>query len=56
MMKHSEMRIYLHYVGAPLEYQAGNGTDHAYDNELLQLKDAADRFLSEAQRHEWKRL
>ncbi|KAF4508414.1 hypothetical protein G6O67_004797 [Ophiocordyceps sinensis] len=56
MMKHSEMRIYLHYVGAPLEYQAGNGTDHAYDNELLQLKDAADRFLSEAQRHEWKRF
>ncbi|KAM4066838.1 hypothetical protein HRG_000856 [Hirsutella rhossiliensis] len=56
MKKHSEIRIYLHYVGAPPEYQATNGSDNSYDDELLQLKDAADRFLAEAQRHEWMRF
>ncbi|KJZ77281.1 hypothetical protein HIM_03602 [Hirsutella minnesotensis 3608] len=54
IQKHSEVRVFLHYVGAPPEYKDKISAGH--NDELLQLKETADRFLAEAQRHEWRRF
>ncbi|PFH58640.1 hypothetical protein XA68_13433 [Ophiocordyceps unilateralis] len=52
--KHSEVRIYLHYVGAKPVVQGKPITGRHLD--LLRLKDTADAFLDAAKKHEWKRF
>ncbi|PHH80478.1 hypothetical protein CDD82_1708 [Ophiocordyceps australis] len=52
--KNSEVRIYIHYVGAPPGYQAqAQVLDD--DNPLVQLKAQADKFLADAKDHDWQR-
>ncbi|KAF4582835.1 hypothetical protein GQ602_005979 [Ophiocordyceps camponoti-floridani] len=52
--KHSEVRIYMHYVGAKPMVQGKQPSDRFGD--LLRLKETADAFLDEAKKHEWKRF
>ncbi|KAL7942623.1 hypothetical protein V8C42DRAFT_360043 [Trichoderma barbatum] len=51
--KHSEVHIYLHYVGTPPQYSIAFD---AGDDNLLALKATADKFLQDAQSHDWKRF
>lgn len=52
IQKSSEVKIYLHYVGAPTEMQASEGAD----NDMLRLKKVADAFYNSASKHTYKRL
>ncbi|KAF4592202.1 hypothetical protein GQ602_002501 [Ophiocordyceps camponoti-floridani] len=58
----AQVRVYLHYVGAPPEGRNGTegadgeGSMSAGKEELLHLKDLADKFLANAKNHNWKRL
>ncbi|PHH62168.1 hypothetical protein CDD81_7362 [Ophiocordyceps australis] len=53
--KNSEVRIYIHYIGAPPGYQA-QAQVFDEDNPLLQLKAQADKFLADAKDHDWQRF
>ncbi|UKZ79911.1 hypothetical protein TrVFT333_007674 [Trichoderma virens FT-333] len=52
--KHSEVNIYLHYVGTPPHYFVTLAVGD--DENLLALKETADKFLKDAESHEWKRF
>lgn len=52
IQKSSDVKIYLHYVGAPTEMQASEGAD----NNMLRLKQVADAFYNSAPKHTYKRL
>ncbi|PHH76666.1 hypothetical protein CDD80_1344 [Ophiocordyceps camponoti-rufipedis] len=60
--RNSQVRVYLHYVGAPPEAREGTteandeGSMSAGKEDLLHLKDLADEFLANAKKHNWKRL
>ncbi|KAL7911688.1 hypothetical protein GGI35DRAFT_443376 [Trichoderma velutinum] len=52
--KHSEVHIFYHYVGTPPHYSTTLSAND--DDNLLALKKNADKFLEDAQSHNWKRF
>ncbi|KAF7555648.1 hypothetical protein G7Z17_g2012 [Cylindrodendrum hubeiense] len=58
IQKHSEVHIYLHYVGVPPTSTGSTvgSTQGDEPDSLLQLKRTADAFLAKADAHRWKRF
>ncbi|KAK8050887.1 hypothetical protein PG993_002272 [Apiospora rasikravindrae] len=52
IQKSSEVKIYLHYVGAPAKMQSKDGAE----NNMMRLKELADAFYSDAPKHTYKRF
>lgn len=50
----SEVTAHLFYVGAPPDMQPALSARQD-DSALIQVKNVADSFYQQAQRHEWKR-
>ncbi|KAK7963578.1 hypothetical protein PG988_010552 [Apiospora saccharicola] len=52
IQKSSEVKIYLHYVGAPAKMQSKDGAE----NNMMRLKEVADSFYNDAPKHTYKRF
>lgn len=52
--KSSDVKIYIHYVGTPPGYHPDVAVNED-DNAFIQLKNTADKFLADAQRHDYMR-
>lgn len=52
--KNSDVKIYIHYVGAPPGYRPDIAVNED-DNAFIQLKKTADKFLADAQKQDYMR-